>query len=182
MNVMTVQRDTSTYVLLCFLLVTIRGLVGLLVILFVFYFFRLIVKMQGPTIFLVIQEFNLYTNQDHFHYHHSVSYSHLKSKVGNILTKLVTKIAALRINLNIDDTPMSSRSFTECLPPHTRTTHKPLVISWRLYRPNHRLPQPSRSLSGSCTRSLVSCVQRLRVNTAGLSMDTLPTDSLSKKE
>ena len=58
------------------------------------------------------------TNQDHFHYIRVAFYSHLKSNVGNILVKSVV----LRVNLNIDDDPISSRSHT-----HPRShTHKSL--------------------------------------------------------
>ena len=41
--------------------------------------------------------------QTHFHYHHVVFSSHLKSKVGHVLTKDVV----LRIMLNIDGTPIA---------------------------------------------------------------------------
>ena len=47
-----------------------------------------------------------------FHFRHTAFSSHLKSKVGNILAKTV----ALRITLNIDGTPMASKS-------HTHTSH-----------------------------------------------------------
>ena len=43
-----------------------------------------------------------------FHFHRATFSSHLKSKIGNILVKSET----LRISLNIDDTPVVSRSHT----------------------------------------------------------------------
>ncbi len=51
-----------------------------------------------------------------FHFRCAAFSSHLKSKVGNILAKA----AALRINLNIDDTPIASRSHTH--PSHTQNS------------------------------------------------------------
>ena len=50
-----------------------------------------------------------------FHYKRAAFSSQLKSKCGNILAKA----AALRITLNVDDTPMSSRSHTH--PSHSQT-------------------------------------------------------------
>jgi hypothetical protein len=47
-----------------------------------------------------------------FHFRHAAFSSHLKAKVGNILAKA----AALRINLNIDGTPIASKS-------HTHSSH-----------------------------------------------------------
>ena len=46
--------------------------------------------------------------QSHFHFRRSVFSSQLKSKVGHILTKA----AALRIMMNVDGTPIVSRSHT----------------------------------------------------------------------
>jgi hypothetical protein len=43
-----------------------------------------------------------------FHYRRGTFSSHLKSEVGNILVKVET----LRITLNIDNTPISSKSHT----------------------------------------------------------------------
>ena len=51
--------------------------------------------------------------QTHFHFRHAAFSSQLKSKVGHILAKA----AALRIMLNIDGTPIASRSHTH--PSHT---------------------------------------------------------------
>ncbi len=48
------------------------------------------------------------TNRGLFHYRRAAFSSQLKSRVANILTKA----EALRINLNIDDTPLASRSHT----------------------------------------------------------------------
>ena len=55
-------------------------------------------------------------NQDQFHFHRTAFHSQLKSKVGNILAKTT----ALRINLNIDDAPISSRTHTH--PSHSQTS------------------------------------------------------------
>ena len=51
-----------------------------------------------------------------FHYKRVVFSSQFKSKVGNILSKA----EALWITLNIDDTPLSSRSHTH--PSHSQTS------------------------------------------------------------
>jgi hypothetical protein len=56
-------------------------------------------------------------DRDQFHYRRAAFSSQLKSKVDNILVKT----AALRINLNIDGSPVDSKS-------HTHPSHsKPLV-------------------------------------------------------
>jgi len=54
------------------------------------------------------------STSDQFHLHLSVFSSHLKSKVGNILAKA----ASLRITLNIDGTPIASKSHTH--PSHSQ--------------------------------------------------------------
>ena len=54
--------------------------------------------------------------QTNFHFHHVVFSSQFKSKVGHILTKTVS----LRINLNIDGTPISFGSHTH--PPHSQNS------------------------------------------------------------
>ena len=64
--------------------------------------------------------------QSHFHFRRTALSSQLKSKVGHILTKA----AALRIMLNIDGTPITSRSHTH--PSHTQKSH--LLLEPRLYR------------------------------------------------
>ena len=46
--------------------------------------------------------------QSHFHYRRAAFSSQFKSKVGHILTK----VASLRINLNIDGASIASRSHT----------------------------------------------------------------------
>ena len=56
-----------------------------------------------------------------FHYHRVVFSSQIKSKIDNILTKVV----ALRITLNIDVAPVASRSHTH--PSHSQTP--PLLTS-----------------------------------------------------
>ena len=66
------------------------------------------------------------TNQDQFHVRNAPVplpcreefYSHLESKVGNILTKTV----ALCINLNIDGFPIASRSHRDTHPSHSQTS------------------------------------------------------------
>jgi hypothetical protein len=55
--------------------------------------------------------------QTNFHTHREAFSSHFKSKVGNIHTK----VSALRIVLNIDDTPIASTSHTH--PSHSQTSH-----------------------------------------------------------
>ncbi len=50
-----------------------------------------------------------------FHYHRVVFSSMIKSRVGNILAK----VAVLRINLNIDGSPIASKSHTH--PSHSQT-------------------------------------------------------------
>jgi hypothetical protein len=52
------------------------------------------------------------SDRDQFHYHRTTVSSHLKSKVGNILVKA----EALWITLNIDGSPITSKS-------HTHTSH-----------------------------------------------------------
>jgi hypothetical protein len=51
----------------------------------------------------------VHSTSGQFHYRFAAFSSQLKSKIGNILTKSVT----LRITLNIDGTPVSSRSPTQ---------------------------------------------------------------------
>jgi hypothetical protein len=51
-----------------------------------------------------------------FHFCHASFSSQIKSKIGNILAK----VEALRINLNIDGTPIASRSHTH--PSHSQTS------------------------------------------------------------
>jgi hypothetical protein len=57
-----------------------------------------------------------YSNRDQFHYRRTVFSSQVKTKVGNILTK----DKDLRINLNIDGAPISSKSHTH--PSHSQTS------------------------------------------------------------
>ena len=59
---------------------------------------------------------HLMESNTQYHYRHTVFSSQLKSKVGHILVKTVV----LRINLNIDDAPVSSRSHTH--PSHSQTS------------------------------------------------------------
>ena len=55
-------------------------------------------------------------DRDQFHYRHTTFSYHLESKIVNILTKTT----ALRITLNIDVAPLSSRSHTH--PSHSQTS------------------------------------------------------------
>ena len=55
------------------------------------------------------------SNRGLFHSRHSTLSSHFKEKVGNTLTKTAT----LRVNLNIDDTSITSRTHTH--PSHSQT-------------------------------------------------------------
>ena len=61
------------------------------------------------------------TNRGLFHYLRAAFSSMLKSRVGNILVKA----AALRMNLNLDGTPITSKSHTH--PSHSQTSR--LLIS-----------------------------------------------------
>jgi hypothetical protein len=56
------------------------------------------------------------SNRTQFHYHHTSFSSQIKSKVENIFTKT----SSLRVNLNIDDTLIHSRSHTH--PSHSQTS------------------------------------------------------------
>jgi hypothetical protein len=55
-------------------------------------------------------------DRDQFHFRHSVFSSHLKSRVGNILSK----VSVLRITLNLDGTPIVSQTHTH--PSHSQTS------------------------------------------------------------
>ncbi len=63
-------------------------------------------------------------HSDQFHFRHTVFSSQFKSKVGNILAKA----AALRITLNIDGTPIDSKSHTH--PSHSQNSR---LLKPRLY-------------------------------------------------
>ena len=81
-----------------------------------FYFYRLIRKLTAS---LQLQEFSSQLAQSTsglYHYKRAAFSSQLRAKVGNILTK----VAALRITLNVDDAPVTSRSLTHL-------THKLIV-------------------------------------------------------
>jgi len=69
-----------------------------------------------------------------FHYLRVLFSSHLKSKVGNILTKAV----ALRITLNIDGAPVASKSHTH--PSHSQNS-RPLTSSLSVGVPVPRATQ-----------------------------------------
>jgi hypothetical protein len=51
-----------------------------------------------------------------FHFHHTVVFSQVKSRVDNILTK----VAVVRVNLNLDGEPITSRTHTH--PSHSETS------------------------------------------------------------
>jgi hypothetical protein len=71
------------------------------------------------------------TGDGRFHFLHSAFSSQFKSKVGIILTKDVT----LRVNLNLDGFPSTSRAYTH--PSHSETTRLNLVSIFRCYSPPH---------------------------------------------
>ncbi len=71
-----------------------------------------------------------------FHYHHTAFSSMIKSRVGNILDKA----AVLRINLNLDGSPIASKSHTH--PSHSKTS-RPLTSSLSLGVP---VPRPTQCL------------------------------------
>ena len=56
------------------------------------------------------------TDRDQFHFRRAAFSSLLKSRVGNILAKTAT----LRINLNLDGSPIASKSHTH--PSHSQTS------------------------------------------------------------
>ena len=56
------------------------------------------------------------TDRDQYHYHHTDVSSQLKSRVGLALAKA----AALRITLNLDGVPITSKSHTH--PSHSQTS------------------------------------------------------------
>ena len=78
-------------------------------------------------------------DRDQFHFHHTFFSSQLKSKIGNI----VVKTAALRIMLNIDGTPVVSRSHT--YPSHSQTSRL-LTLSLSLGVPDPRSTQCMRDV------------------------------------
>jgi hypothetical protein len=61
------------------------------------------------------------TNEGFFHFHRAAFFANLKSKRGNLLAK----VAALRINLNLDGSPITSKSHTH--PSHSQTSRLFLV-------------------------------------------------------
>ena len=96
------------------LLLLLFRLGGYTVNLCVFYFYKIIGKL---TVFFTSSGVQVVESDcDQFHLRHTVFSSHLKSKVGNILAKT----AALRITLNIDGAPVTSRSHTH--PSHSQTS------------------------------------------------------------
>ncbi len=72
---------------------------------------------QETDLFLTVSGFEFSQHhRDQFHYHRSPVSSQFKSKIGNILGKT----AVLRIILNIDGTPVTSRSHTH--PSHSQSS------------------------------------------------------------
>jgi hypothetical protein len=80
-----------------------------------FYSYRLIGKPETDRFFADSGVQLAQSDRDQFHYHHTVLFSQIKSKVGNILVKA----DALRITLNIDGASMDSKSHTH--PSHSQT-------------------------------------------------------------
>jgi hypothetical protein len=78
------------------------------------------------------------TNSDQFHFCRAAFSSMIKSRVGNILAKA----AALRINLNLDGTPIASKSHTH--PSHSQTSRL-LTSSLSLGVP---VPRPTQCMRG----------------------------------
>jgi hypothetical protein len=75
---------------------------------------------------------------DQFHFHRTAFSSMFKSRVGNILAKA----AALRINLNLDGSPIASKSHTH--PSHSQTSRL-LTSSLSLGVP---VPRPTQCMRG----------------------------------
>ena len=80
-----------------------------------FYSYRLIGKL---TVFAVsgVQSAQSNLGSSYFHFRIVAFSSMMKSKCGNILVKAVS----LRINLNLDGTPITSQSYTH--PSHSQTS------------------------------------------------------------
>ena len=109
--------------------------------LFSFYFYKLIGKL---TAFLQLQDFSFHnpTVASSTTTARVVFSSHLKSKVDNILVKVV----GLRVTLNIDGSPIASRSHTH--PSHSQTSR--LLTSSLILRcssPPPRVCEACRSLT-----------------------------------
>ena len=79
------------------------------------------------------------SNRGPFHYRRAACSSMLKSRVGNILAKSVS----LRINLNLDGTPIVSKSHTH--PSHSQTSRL-LTSSLSLGVP---VPRPTQCMRGA---------------------------------
>ncbi len=79
-----------------------------------FYSYRLIGKLT--VFFATSGVLSAQSDRGFFHYLRSAFSSMLKSRVGNILAK----VAALRINLNLDGTPITSKSHNH--PSHSQTS------------------------------------------------------------
>jgi hypothetical protein len=80
----------------------------------IFYSYRLIGKMT--VFFATSGVLSDPSDRGFFHYRQSVFSSKFKSRVENILTKVV----GLRINLNLDGSPIASKSHTH--PLHSQTS------------------------------------------------------------
>jgi hypothetical protein len=79
------------------------------------------------------------TSGGFFHFRRAAFFANLKSKRGNLLAKA----AALRINLNLDGTPISSKSHTH--PSHSQTSRL-LTSSLSLGVP---APRPTQCMRGA---------------------------------
>ena len=91
------------------------------------------------TFFCELQELimcNTVHNQDLFRLRRAAFYSQIKSKVGNILAKVI----ALRINLNINDTSIASRTHSSLLSLPLTNLSSPILSSLFLSIP---FPQSS---------------------------------------
>ena len=110
--VLTTTTDHRVWYHLCLILLVRPA--GYIVNLSDFYSYRLIGKL---TAFFAASGVQLaQTQRGMFHFRRAAFSSPLKAKVGSTLTKA----AALRINLNIDGTPINSRTHTH--PAHSQTS------------------------------------------------------------
>ncbi len=101
-----------------------------------FYSYRLIGKLT--TFAVTSGVMSSQSDRGFFHYRRAAFSSMLKSRVGNILCKA----SSLRINLNIDGSPIASKSYT--LPSHSQTSRL-LTSSLTLGVP---VPRPTQCLRG----------------------------------
>jgi hypothetical protein len=110
---------------------------------FILAFASSIHNKQQPHLFPTVARsyavgFSFLIKSNSFHYRRAAFSSMLKSRVGNILTK----VAALRINLNLDGALISSKSHTH--PSHSQTSRL-LTTSLSLGVP---VPRPTQCIRG----------------------------------